>query len=80
VAKGVHRRQPVIYTAPRCSTPSAACGGGESAIESKEEAGMHGATTFVLHYGKIVTADRHGPIAEAVAIADGTILHVGQSV
>jgi predicted amidohydrolase YtcJ len=40
---------------------------------------MPAAATLVLRHGKIVTVDRHGTIAEAVAIDDDTILHVGSS-
>lgn len=40
---------------------------------------MPGAAALVLHHGKVVTMDRGGSIAEAVAMADDTILHVGRS-
>src|SRR6266850_157291 len=40
---------------------------------------MPAAATLVLRHGKIVTVDRHGTIAEAVAIDGNTILHVGSS-
>jgi predicted amidohydrolase YtcJ len=44
-----------------------------------EEVGMPAAATLVLRHGKIITVDRHGTIAEAVAIDGDTILHVGNS-
>ena len=40
---------------------------------------MPAAATLVLRHGKIITVDRHGTIAEAVAIDGDTILHVGSS-
>jgi predicted amidohydrolase YtcJ len=40
---------------------------------------MPAAATLVLRHGKILTVDRHGTIAEAVAIDGDTILHVGSS-
>jgi predicted amidohydrolase YtcJ len=40
---------------------------------------MPAAATLVLRHGKIITVDRHGTIAEAVAINGDTILHVGSA-
>jgi predicted amidohydrolase YtcJ len=40
---------------------------------------MPAAATLVLRHGKIITVDRHGTIAEAVAIEGNTILHVGSA-
>jgi predicted amidohydrolase YtcJ len=40
---------------------------------------MPAAASLVLRHGKIITVDRHGTIAEAVAIDGDTILHVGSS-
>ncbi len=40
---------------------------------------MPAAATLVLRHGKVITVDRHGTIAEAVAIDGDTILHVGDS-
>jgi predicted amidohydrolase YtcJ len=40
---------------------------------------MPAAATLVLCHGKVITVDRHGTIAEAVAIDGDTILHVGNS-
>jgi predicted amidohydrolase YtcJ len=40
---------------------------------------MPAAATLILRHGKIITVDRQGTIAEAVAIDGDTILHVGSS-
>jgi predicted amidohydrolase YtcJ len=48
-------------------------------LRLKGEIGMPAAATLILRHGKIITVDRHGTIAEAVAIDGNTILHVGSS-